>query len=208
MHVLIRNVARSWLVIWLCANSHQSLIENVHAEWIHRTHQHIDSQVEFVSVQKVGITNVVLYNCIPMLVCLCFVLCENDASALAPIARLDDKHAVLCTRLHEIREFVRQNPGVWEESILLGETLLHAFQVFCHGNLTANGIHPRKVIDNLKTFEIEHTFWSARRIHPEEGVIVVTTLVGDPPHLFAAITNQRVFAQTHFNEGACLFWLC
>ena len=129
----------------------QSLFEYVATEWTDAGNQYVYAKVELQPVDEVRLVQIPLSHVVLSLDQPIAVPREEDASPLAFLLWLDNERfgSLVVELLLEVFGVGWQDPGLWEEVVLVWYDCLHVGQVPCEQILSGNHVSSRQMIDSL-----------------------------------------------------------
>ena len=152
-----------------------------------RSDQHIQTQIEFESVEQIRVGNVLLHD-VARRAYLLFILLalqlvsellnivdKEDAFALAGLTRLHDHHGGHSIFVLDFREITFQlgqlvwnNPGLWIEAEIDRILVLHFLQARGETCFLRNAAHRREMVHLLKGFELAELLCQNRNVVPDD----------------------------------------
>lgn len=131
MHAQISQVAPEGRLVNLGCEPRQPLMIDVGPQRVNPGHQHVDAEVKFELIDKVGLVKVPLRHIVFIGLQPLEVPCEENALALAAGFRLHDEglRLLLIELIFEVLGVLGEQPGLREEGEILRTRLLYGHQV-------------------------------------------------------------------------------
>ena len=203
MHVLVVLVELGRVL--LGGEARQALLVYIHAQWLVARHDHVDPEIELVSVDEERVRDVARNDRSVIDVELLERLNQVDATTARRVCWFDDPHVTLRLRLAELQvvlmevvELIGQDVGLGDEIELQApEALLHLHVVVAQAVLARDLVALREVIDALELVQAFVEVALARARRPEE-VPLVRVCVTEPimlqnrSHKFGVTLQQLV----------------
>lgn len=203
MHVLVVLVELGRVL--LGGEARQALLVYIHAQWLVARHDHVDPEIELVSVDEERVRDVARNDRSVIDVELLERLNQVDATTARRVCWFDDPHVALRLRLAELQvvlmevvELIGQDVGLGDEIELQApEALLHLHVVVAQAVLARDLVALREVIDALELVQAFVEVALARARRPEE-VPLVRVCVTEPimlqnrSHKFGVTLQQFV----------------
>lgn len=182
-HVL--NILSIWLLIFLSGHSTNAFIKYVKGQWGNRGQKYIDSQVEFVALNKHRIGYVLLQNHVGNL-CrqLIKFVYEKNASSLSTCLWLDNE-GVFCLGLKVLKDLVEvcwQGECLRKEVEFFWELFGHFLQMIGKEVFSCNLLNAWEVIDLLVWLQSAKNVIGLAHVVPEQITVHIGFVWGNNSH--------------------------
>lgn len=165
--IYVLRVLAGWLK-FLSGKASEALLIHEHAQRIYSIDEGVDSEVEFQSIDEVGIVQVLLGHVLIALLQLHVLEAayQENTSPLAQMHWFYNEYFVavflglnVSKLVAEVGHLRGQYPSLRKEVVVILEDFLHAAQIPTQVVLPRQLVHPREVVDALVTLKFCELIW-------------------------------------------------